>query len=45
MPRGRGVQEGPTFGVDPPPKILEGKKRLKFSAISDNLQKSEYRTV
>ena len=26
------------FGVDPPPKIWEGKNRLKFSAISDNFR-------
>ena len=25
-----------TFGDDPPPKIWEDKKRLKFSVISDN---------
>ena len=36
MPRGRGVQVGTAFGEDPPPKIWEGKKRLKFGAISDN---------
>ena len=34
--RGRGVQVGTTFGEGPPPKIWEGKKRLKFGAISDN---------
>jgi len=27
---------GTTFGEGPPPKIWEGKKRLKFGAISDN---------
>jgi len=27
---------GTTFGEDPPRKIWEGKKRLKFGAISDN---------
>jgi len=36
VPRGRGVQVGTTFGEGPPPKIWEGKKRLKFGAISDN---------
>ena len=25
VPRGRGVQEGPTFGIKPPAKIWEGK--------------------
>ena len=36
VPRGRGVQVGTTFGEGPPPTIWEGKKRLKFGAISDN---------
>ena len=36
MPRGRPIQVGTTFGEGPPPKIWEGKKRLKFGAISDN---------
>ena len=36
MPRGRGVNVDTTFGEGPPPKIWEGKKRLKFGAISDN---------
>jgi len=36
VPRGRGVQIGTTFGEGPPPKIWEGKKRLKFIALSDN---------
>jgi len=27
---------GTTFGEGPPTKIWEGKKRLKFGAISDN---------
>ena len=35
-PRRRSVQVGTTFGEGPPPKIWEGKKRLKFGAISDN---------
>jgi len=33
--RGRDVQVRITFGEGPPPKIWEGKKRLKFGAISD----------
>ena len=36
MPRGRGVNVDTTFGDDPPPKIWEGKKRLKFGEISDS---------
>ena len=29
-------EAGTTFGEGPPPKIWEGKKCLKFGAISDN---------
>ena len=36
--RGRDVQVGTTFGEGPPPKIWEGKKRLKFGTISDNFE-------
>ena len=36
LPRGRGVQVGTILGEGPHPKIWEGKKRLKFGAISDN---------
>jgi len=36
VPLGRDVQVGTSFGEGPPPKIWEVKKRLKFSAISDN---------
>ena len=38
MPRHRRVHVGTIFGEGPPPKIWEGKKRLKFSAISDNFR-------
>ena len=36
MPRRRGVNVDTTFGEGPPPKIWEGKKRLKLGMISDN---------
>ena len=36
VPIGRDVQVGTSFVEGPPPKIWEVKKRLKFSAISDN---------
>ena len=36
VPRGRSIQLGTIFREGPPPKIWEGKKRLKFGAISDN---------
>jgi len=36
VPRGRGVNVDTTFGEGPPPKFWEGKKSLKFGAISDN---------
>jgi len=38
VPRGRDVNVGTTFGEGPPPKIWEGKKRLKFGAISGNFR-------
>jgi len=38
VPWGRGVQLGTILGEGPPPKIWEGNKRLKFSAISDNFR-------
>jgi len=38
VPRGRRVQVDTIFGEGPPPKIWEGKKRLIFSAISDNFR-------
>jgi len=36
VPRGSGIQLGTNFREGLPPKIWEGKKRLKFDAISDN---------
>jgi len=42
VPRGGGVQVDTNFEEGPPPKIWEGKKRLKFGAISDNYRFGAY---